>query len=79
MNEPRTDHEWQDAVDAAKGMLAVDAARTYGLVDGGPPVNVDRCNEILLRGAARGIVPSPTAIEQLAAEVAGGLRGEPGA
>lgn len=65
MRNPRTDAEWQDAVDAAHACLALDSARAYGLVTAGPRVNVERCEEILAAGKARGILPSPDAIERL--------------
>lgn len=70
MIEPQTDAEWQDAVDAAQGALALDAARAYGLVEGGPGVNVARCEEFLAKGEARGIHPTGDAIERFAVEVA---------
>lgn len=63
---PTTPEDWQLAVDAAKGALALDSARQYGFVTGGPTVNVDRCEEILREGAARGIRPSPDAVEAFA-------------
>lgn len=61
---PQTDGEWQDAVDAAEGALHLDSARKYGLVTGGPAVNVERCEEILRRGAHRGVAPRPGAVER---------------
>jgi len=56
--EPKTRGEWQDAVDAAYVYSLIDSARKYGLVTGGPGVNVDRCEEILRRGKKRGVTPS---------------------
>jgi len=67
MEEPRTRQEWQAAVDAAWGALALDAARQYGLVTRGPEVNVSRCEDMLRRGKRRGVVPAPDAIERFAA------------
>jgi hypothetical protein len=64
MTDPQTRDEWQQAVDAAKFFLAMQAARVYGLVEGGPVVNVPRCVDILDRGKARGILPAPDAIER---------------
>lgn len=61
---PTTKPQWQAAVDAAHGALALDAARQYGLVTGGPKVDADRCAEILRLGKARGITPEPDAIER---------------
>lgn len=67
---PGTPAEWQDAADAAHFFLLLDAARQYGLVTGGPGVNVDRCVAILDLAAARGIRPRPDAIERLTREMA---------
>lgn len=63
---PESPEEWQTAVNAAKGALAFDSARQYGLVKGGPCVNVDRCVLILEKGRKRGFFPSPTAVEDFA-------------
>jgi hypothetical protein len=54
---PRTREEWQDAVDMAEGARLVVAARAYGLVRGGPEINVDRCEEILRLGRDYGVRP----------------------
>lgn len=67
--DPSTREEWQNAVDAANGMLALDSARKYGLVTGGPTVNIDRCEEILRRGQSRGIRPSAGSIERTIGEL----------
>jgi hypothetical protein len=64
--DPKTNAEWQDAVDLAEGYLALDSARKYGLLNGGPDVDVERCEELLAKGKARGITPAPDAIEKLA-------------
>jgi hypothetical protein len=64
MQDPKTPEEWQDAVDAADVLLKIDAAREYGLVTGGPVVNVERCVELLKLGAARKITPRPDAVER---------------
>jgi len=55
--DPVTPHEWQEAVDAAHLWLLIDAARQYGLVTGGPAVDVGRCEEILAAGATAGFRP----------------------
>lgn len=60
--DPTTAAGWHEAVDLATGALALDAARQYGLVTGGPAVNVDRCNEILARGLAAGVTASKDAV-----------------
>lgn len=64
--EPETREDWQEAVDAAKGALGLHAARLYGLVEGGPAVDVDRCRELINRGSDLGVVPSENSIERFA-------------
>lgn len=64
---PETRQEWQDALDCAEGAIALDAARQYGLVRGGPKVNLDRCYQILTLGKQRGFEPRPDAIERFTA------------
>jgi hypothetical protein len=54
--DPRDPEEWQFAVDGARVMLLVDSAKSYGLIEG-PPVRVERCLELIERGAEIGIVP----------------------
>jgi hypothetical protein len=60
---PKTPEEWQEVVDMADAFLRVDSARRYGLITGGPAVNVSRCDELLAQGKARGIVPDPARVE----------------
>lgn len=59
VKEPVTPQEWQLCVDAAEFFLAVDSCRQYGLLTGGPGVNVERCVGILERGKALGYKPAP--------------------
>jgi hypothetical protein len=68
MKTPRTTVEWQEAVDAAEACLALESARMYGLVTGGPEVNVERAQALLINGGKRGIYPRPDAIERFIAE-----------
>lgn len=64
--QPMSRQEWQEAADAADACLALEAARQYGLVTGGPAVNVARCEEILVMARdGHGIRPRPDAIERL--------------
>lgn len=65
--EPKTNGEWQDAVNLAEAALHLDSARKYGLVTGGPGVNVERCEEILKRGKALGILPQADCVEKFIA------------
>jgi len=69
MDLPQTVEEWQEAVNAARALLALDAAREYGLVTGGPVFDVKRAAEILDLGKARGITPTDDAVEQFVASL----------
>lgn len=66
---PTTACEWQVAVDAAHCCIAIHAAHAYGLITGGPSVNLARCEEILQLGAARGYSPLPDSLDQFLGEV----------
>lgn len=70
MKMPKKPAEWQAAMDAAHGALTLDAARQYGLVTGGPEVDVARCVELLKKGRALGYVPRPDAVEQFISAMA---------
>lgn len=72
MKIPKRPGEWRDAVDAAQGALHLDAARQFGLVTGGPVVNVERCLDILSRGRALGYLPRPEAVEEFIKALARG-------
>lgn len=65
MKQPRTRDQWQEAVDLAEVYLVIDSARKYGLVRGGPAVDVDRCEQLLACGRARGITPAADCIERI--------------
>jgi alkanesulfonate monooxygenase SsuD/methylene tetrahydromethanopterin reductase-like flavin-dependent oxidoreductase (luciferase family) len=64
VQEPETDQEWQDAVNAAHVLLLIEDARFYGLIAGGPVVDVERCEKILRDGAAQGITPQPGTVQE---------------
>lgn len=64
---PKTDEQWQEAVDGADACLWLDSARQYGLVSGGPKVRVRRCEEILEQGRRRGVYPRPGNVERFVA------------
>ena len=66
--QPVSRRDWQLAVDAAHAVQSIEAARQYGLVIGGPEVDLLRCAEILERGAALGFTPDPRAAERYVAE-----------
>lgn len=59
-----TPAEWQEGVDAAHVMLQIHGAKSFGLVTGGPEVNVERCLELLHAGRELGVVLRPDALEQ---------------
>lgn len=59
---PQTLEEWQEAVDAAAAARALADCKMYGLLKA-PPVNVERCDEILDGGRSRGIHPSRPATD----------------
>lgn len=62
-DDPQTAEEWQEAVNLAEFLLSIDSCRQYGLIEGGPEVNVERACDILRRGRWRGAFPLP--LEQL--------------
>ncbi len=64
MDEPQTLDDWQDVADLSTTYLALESARQYGLIEGGPEVNVERCEELLAGAAALGIEPRDDAIER---------------
>jgi len=66
--DPKSTAEWQEAVDAAAGLRALADCKMYGLIEGGPEIDVARCDEILERGRARGVRPSAPA-RDLAIEI----------
>jgi len=64
---PSTPGEWQDAVDLAEFFTHLESARQYGLVTGGPEINLDRCRQLLNDGLRRGVRPRPGCVERIAA------------
>jgi hypothetical protein len=63
MIEPETPEQWQEAVNAAEFMLALDLARQYGLIETDIRLDVERCDDILRRGKEKGFVPA--SVEEL--------------
>ena len=57
-NEPSTDAEWQLCVDACTGLRMIEDAKLYGLLEGGPEINMERIDYFLERAAEKGIQPS---------------------
>lgn len=70
MNEPQTPEQWQLAVDAAEGVLAVKLARLLGLIEGGSSEDAVRCADIIHRAAEMGITPGPNAVRDFVGEIA---------
>jgi hypothetical protein len=56
--DPQTPEQWQDAVNLAHFFMAIDSARQYGLIAGGPTVNIERCEVVLTQGREKGITPN---------------------
>lgn len=69
--EPKSPQEWQTCVDAAHALLVLDSARLYGLVAGGPKINVNRAEYLLEKGRRRGFSPDPNAVKKLVREING--------
>jgi hypothetical protein len=72
---PVTRAEWQDAVDSAAAVRAVADCKMYGLIKGGPQIDIHRCDEILEAGKRRGVIPSKPA-PQLAIEFIAAINAE---
>lgn len=72
--EPKTDAEWQEAVNLADMHLKILDAKMYGLIEGGPEINQARCLDVLARGRKRKTFPrwNDEQMQQLLAEYAGG-------
>jgi hypothetical protein len=69
MQDPQTQAEWQEAVNLADLWLTFEAARNYGLIKGGPEIDVERCVAILCRGEDQGILPQPDQLDELIREL----------
>lgn len=75
MRDPTTQAEWQMAVDVAAGLRAIADCKMYGLIKGGPGIDVARCDQILELGASLQVHPSrPT--KDLALEMVRSLNQE---
>jgi hypothetical protein len=61
--DPQTAAEWQEAVNGAEACLLIDSARQYGLITGGPVIDVTRCERILTAGRGRQILPSKSGVD----------------
>jgi hypothetical protein len=54
----------------AEGHLRLEAARGYGLITGGPDVDVERCEELIAEAKAAGITYSQDDVDHATAAVA---------
>jgi hypothetical protein len=71
--DPQSPSEWREAVTLAEVLLDVDAARMYGLIRGGPPIDANRCLELLAGGRARGILPRSADVNAMTQALVRGL------
>lgn len=63
MRNPTTSGEWQQAVNLASALLLIDSAKQYGLVHGGPEIDVPRCEELLQRGRELQVLPVKAGVD----------------
>jgi hypothetical protein len=66
--DPETPAEWQEAVDGAHFLRCLADCQMYGLITGAENVNIERCDEILDRGAKLGYKPNLQLKEMLSAK-----------
>lgn len=71
-NEPSTDAEWQEAVDAAYAAALIDAAVSLGLLEAGPRVEMGRCRQLLRRGKGLGFTPRKDEVVRIIASLVSG-------
>jgi hypothetical protein len=65
MKYPETAQEWQLAVDICELFLRIDyALQKYHLSPGGPTVNVECCNRMLLKGKEQGVEPDQKTVNR---------------
>ena len=62
---PSTDAEWREACNLAFTYIRIDAARAYGLISGGPTIDVARCEHIIVEGKRRGIESDEASFRKL--------------
>jgi hypothetical protein len=74
---PRTRAEFQEAVDAAAGLRSIADCKMYGLIEGGPAIDVDRCDMMLEAGRVAGVFPSKP-VSELALEMIAAINAESG-
>lgn len=70
VKQPSTAEEWQEAVLLAHAVRLIYDCRLYGLIHGGPQINVARCDQLIDAGRKRGIVPTAQAVQDTAVLIA---------
>jgi hypothetical protein len=73
MIDPQTPEDWRRAAVLATVALLFDAARQYGLIVGGPVIDTDRCEDLITRAKAQGIVPTDAEVSAATDEFIRGL------
>jgi hypothetical protein len=63
--DPQSAEEWSEAVCLADAWLRIHSAGQYGLITGGPAVDVSRAEEILETGRKRGIRPDEKRVDDI--------------
>ncbi len=71
-NEPSTETEWQEAVDAAYAAALIDAAVRLGLLESGPRIDLRRCRQLLQSGKGRGFTPRKEEVVGIIASLVSG-------
>lgn len=74
--DPETPDEWQEAVNAAEAMLELESAKLYGLITGGPAIDVARCEQIMQAGITRKVLPDKVAVRAFLDALIDELNGE---
>lgn len=70
IRDPQTPADWQAAADAAEQLLRMSAAQRFGLVEGGPAIDVARCEQLLATAGRKGFVPQAQAVAQRVGQLA---------
>lgn len=66
---PQTAAEWQEAYDMAHVMRMLHDCKLYGLLVGGPTIDVQRCDYLIAQGNAMGLRTSRPALDLAVAYV----------
>jgi len=55
VRNPHTSAQWREAVLGAHALRALYDCSLYGLIEGCPNINVDRCDQLIAQGNLRGL------------------------